>query len=135
MLFRSGTVSGLPLSYLGIGISFVLPFIALHRFVAAWRDPSIEALIDFAIAVMAAVLFGGVAHVWPWYLVWALALAALNPAWWLSRFVIAVSIAFPFLLVTWWIAPLDDVRDLIGFTIYAAAALRAASGQIGRAHV
>ena len=87
-------------------------------------DPSRERTLQAAIGLMAAILFTVVSHLWAWYAIWGLALAALLPTWWLSRFIIGVAILAPFTLAAWWI---DDLEQLPGTSptigMYAGGAL------------
>ena len=75
-------------------------------------------------ALIAAIMFGAVSHLWPWYLVWGVAFGALLPQWWVSRFIAGVALLMPFTLATWWI-PCD--RTAAGtsrrLAIYAGAGL------------
>ena len=70
---------------------------------------------------MSALLFAGVSHVWPWYVVWALALAVLVPGWWLSRFVAGIAIIAPFTLVAWWIEPFEHHTEFAALAMYGCA--------------
>ena len=74
-----------------------------------------------ALAVMSAVMFTAVSHLWSWYVIWALALAALVPSWWLSRFIVAVAILSPFTLGFWWVEPFANHREAVAFAMYALA--------------
>ena len=71
---------------------------------------------------MAAILFGAISHLWPWYLVWGVAFGALLPQWWVSRFIAAVALLVPFTLATWWVPWSEPYRDLATLAIYAAPA-------------
>ena len=61
-----------------------------------WKTEGDDAQIRRTLAVMAAVTFGVVSHLWPWYLAWVLLPAALRPRWWLSRFTTGLAMAAPF---------------------------------------
>lgn len=76
--------------------------IAVVAIIRLWRRPSMPALIATELAVMAAVLFTVVNHVWPWFFVWVLPLAALVPHRPLSVFVLAAACVAPFTALHWW---------------------------------
>lgn len=101
----------------------IFPAIALHQCVAYWRQPDTEQMLRAALAVMAAVSFGAISHLWPWYLVWTLPLAALVPNWWLSRFVIGLSLLAPFTVVVWWVPEVEDFKHVAALVMYIVAAL------------
>jgi hypothetical protein len=116
-------VSLFPAEYL---IAALFAFVAAASFVALYRQPSAEAAAKAALAIMCAISFALVGHIWPWYLVWILGLAAVIPSWWLSRFVIGVAILVPFTIVAWWVDSLDDEQDWAAFIMYGGAVLWAA---------
>ena len=91
---------------------FFILFAAYWLAVGFW-SPTVTSLQKAAIAVMAAVLFSGVSHVWPWYIIWLLALTVLVPGWWLSRFVFGLSLLMPFALAAWWIEPVPNHMELL----------------------
>ena len=100
---------------------FVL--LAVYWLAVCYWSPTIRVLQKTAIAVMVAVLFAGVSHVWPWYVIWALALAVLVPRWWLSRFVFGLSLLMPFALAAWWIEPVPNHMELAALILYVGAGL------------
>jgi len=114
---------GWPLYPLHVVALAVGPVIAVYWLASAARDPTAETLTKAAIALLAGIMFGAISHLWPWYLIWGLAFAALLPRWWLSRFVIGVALLMPLALATWWIEPLEELRDVVTLVIYAGAAL------------
>lgn len=95
-------VIGLPLTPLAWALVAVFPAVAAHRVWIFAGDPRPEELAKAALAIIAALLFSVSAHVWPWYLMWVLAPAALIPCWWLSRFVIGAALFAPFTFGAWW---------------------------------
>lgn len=97
--------------------------LAAYRLVVLLKSPTPDNTVKAALAVMSAVLFVAIAHVWPWYLVWAVAFAVLSPTWWLSRFVIGASITAPFALSFWWIEPVTDSREWASLALYVVAVL------------
>jgi alpha-1,6-mannosyltransferase len=112
------------LSPLAFGIAAVFPVLAVYFCFVCFRSPTIEGLLKAAIAILAAICFTAVSHLWPWYMIWSLAFAVLLPAWWLSRFVVSVSVMAPFAVV-WWISPL--ALDMAALVMYGAAILWMAS--------
>jgi hypothetical protein len=65
----------------------------------------------------------GIAHLWPWYLVWTVLLAALAPRWWLARFVIGVSVLAAFSLSFWWVEPVENSKEWASLVLYVGAVL------------
>jgi alpha-1,6-mannosyltransferase len=112
---------GIPLTPPALLLVALFPAIALHRLLVFLRDPVPEALIKAALAIMAALLFSVSAHVWPWYLLWVLAPAALVPRWWLSRFAIGVAAMAPFMSGSWWVAPFEDHFGGSALALYGGA--------------
>jgi len=115
---------------LTLGVSFLpfalaadaaFPILAAYLLWQAWAQPSGEHVLQAAIGLMAAILFTAVSHLWPWYAVWGLALAALLPSWWLSRFIIGVSVLAPFTLAAWWVEPFPHHQELAALAMYTGA--------------
>ncbi|MCC6890021.1 MAG: hypothetical protein IT536_15930 [Hyphomicrobiales bacterium] len=125
----SEVVSGIE-QLLGVGLVplhaaalAVFPVAAVYWLAAAIRDGREETLLRATVALVAAILFGIVSHLWPWYLVWGIGFAALQPQWWVSRFITGVALLIPFSLATWWIDRLEPLRDVVALAIYAGAGL------------
>lgn len=112
---------GIPSTALGIAAAAVIPATAVHQLALTWKDATRNNLLKSAIAVMAAVLFAGVSHVWAWYIVWVLALAVLVPGWWLSRFVVGIAVMAPFTLAAWWLEPFEHHREFAALAMYGFA--------------
>jgi alpha-1,6-mannosyltransferase len=108
------------LSPLAFAVTALFPFLAIYFCFVCFRSPTIEGLLKGAIAILASICFAAVSHLWPWYMIWSLAFAVLLPAWWLSRFVVSVSVMAPFAVV-WWISPL--ALDMSALVMYGAAIL------------
>ena len=117
------TVLGLPLQPLALTVTVLFPAYALYATCCAWAEPSTERLLHAGLAVMSAVLFTAVSHLWAWYVIWTLALAVLRPAGWLSRFNIGVAVIAPFTLGSWWLEAFEDYREGVAFAMYALAIL------------
>lgn len=97
--------------------------VAVYWLVELVKKTTSDNIIKASLAIMAAISFVGIAHLWPWYLVWTIALAALLPRWWLSRFVIGVSILGPFSLSFWWVEPIKDLLEWASLAVYVVAVL------------
>ena len=83
-----------------IARSFFL-IIALYLIFRYLRKPE---LVSFRLAVlglMSGLLFSVSSHVWPWYLIWVLPLAAVVPGSMLTRWVLGVALATPFPILMW----------------------------------
>jgi alpha-1,6-mannosyltransferase len=113
-------LTGTSLSPLAFGIAALFPVLAVYFCFVCFRSPTIEGLLKAAIAILASTCFTAVSHLWPWYMIWSLAFAVLLPAWWLSRFVVSVSVMAPFAVV-WWISPF--ALDMSALVMYGAAIL------------
>jgi alpha-1,6-mannosyltransferase len=97
--------------------------IALYSVVVLLRSPTLDNATKAALAIMSAISFVGIAHLWPWYLVWTVLLAALVPRWWLARFVIGVSVLAAFSLSFWWVEPIEHSREWASLVLYVGAVL------------
>ncbi|WP_391347210.1 hypothetical protein [Azospirillum sp. A23] len=75
---------------------------ALWTLSMLYRRPTTENTWRAATAVMAAVVFSVATHLWPWFMLWILALAALVPSWWFSRWIFCVAALAPFSLAPFW---------------------------------
>jgi alpha-1,6-mannosyltransferase len=112
---------GIPSTALGIAAAAVIPAAALYQAAIAWTNATRDNILKLIVAVVSAVLFAGVSHVWPWYIVWALAPAALVPTWWLSRYVIGIAMIAPFTIAAWWIEPFEHHTEVAALAMYAGA--------------
>jgi hypothetical protein len=101
----------------------IFPAIAAWQCWQYWKTPSNEMLLRLVLAILCAVSFSAVSHLWPWYLVWTLPVAALIPQWRLSRFVIGMCVVMPFSFIVWWVPALEDLNNAAALAMYAAAAL------------
>ena len=117
------TMLGLPLQPLALTVTVLFPAYALYAVGCAWTEPSTERLLHAGLAIMSAVLFTAVSHLWAWYVIWTLALAVLLPAGWLSRFNIGVAVIAPFTLGSWWLEAFEDYREGVALAMYALAIL------------
>ncbi len=109
-----------PVSKLALAI---FPTVAIHQIWLYWKAPDKEQLLRVTLAVMCAVTFSALSHIWPWYLVWTLPLAALVPGWWLSRFVVGLCLTIPFTAVVWWVPEAEDFKNIAALLMYLAAIL------------
>lgn len=99
----------------------IFPGIALYQLAVYWRHPDEEQLFRLTLATMCAVSFSLIGHIWSWYLVWTLPLAALTPNWWLSRFVTGLCLAIPFTAVVWWVPEVEDYSNGAALCLYLTA--------------
>ena len=99
----------------------ILPIVAVWQCGRMWLEPTRENTIRACLAIMCAVTFSAVAHLWSWYIVWMLPFAALVPNWWLSRFVVGVALLAPFTVAIWWIPHLADYKEHAALVFYLAA--------------
>jgi len=107
-----------PLAYLATA---VFPIIALWQCGRMWLEPDREQTIRACLAIMCAVTFSAVAHLWVWYVVWILPFAALTPRWWLSRFVVGIALIAPFTVAIWWIPIFADLKQHAALVLYLGA--------------
>jgi alpha-1,6-mannosyltransferase len=114
---------GFDLDVLDWTITAAFALIALSSVVVLLRTPTLDNATKAALAIMSAISFVGIAHLWPWYLVWTILLAALVPRWWLARFVIGVSVLAAFSLSFWWVEPIEHSREWASFVLYVGAVL------------
>jgi len=113
--------TGLYTLALRIAVAAFFVLLAAYWSAVSFWAPTVTSLQKAVIAIMAAVLFAAVSHVWPWYAIWALAPAALLPDWWLSRFVLGVSLSMPFTLAAWWSEPFPHHMEFAALVVYATA--------------
>ena len=114
---------GFDLNVLDWSITATFAIIALSSVVVLLLTPTLENAIKAALAIMSAISFVGIAHLWPWYLVWTVLLAALVPRWWLARFVIGVSVLAAFSLSFWWVEPIANSQIWASLVLYVGAVL------------
>jgi alpha-1,6-mannosyltransferase len=115
--------SGLDLLLLDRMITACFAMIALYSIFVLLRSPTLDNATKAALAIMSAVSFVGIAHLWPWYLLWTVLLAALVPRWWLARFVIGVSVLAAFSLSFWWVEPIENSKEWASLVLYVGAML------------
>lgn len=77
--------------------------IAIGFLGACWytRIKKDESFVLSALCILTAVMLGVVKHVWPWFVVWVLPLAAIYPGKKVSFFVFGLAFAAPFVLIPW----------------------------------
>src|SRR5262249_1451515 len=66
-------------------VRIIFAVIPAYYFVALFKQPNPETTVKASLALLTTISLVGIAHVWPWYLIWTIAFAALLPTWWLSR--------------------------------------------------
>lgn len=96
--------------------------IALVALILLWRSPSVPALFTAELSVMSLVLLTGLGHVWPWFFLWVLPLAALVPYRKLSVFVLTAACIAPFTALHWWRYYYDlTLVQIVSTVMYGAA--------------
>ncbi len=115
--------AGVNLSYVALLARGVMPAFAIYCVIKLIRQPGNGQTLRTCVAVQAATTFGLINHLWPWYLIWALAFAAIVPGWWLSRFIWGVALLAPFTLAFWWIEVLEAHKPAAALALYAGAAV------------
>jgi alpha-1,6-mannosyltransferase len=78
--------------FIWIGVYFVFRY---------WQRPNVEAFRKAVLAVMSMLLFSITSHIWPWYLLWTLGVAAIIPGASLTRWVVGVALVTPFPILMW----------------------------------
>ncbi len=69
------------------------------------RERSMLHLAGVSLALLASILFTSIGHVWPWFVLWLLAVAALVRSEPLVRVVVPLALLSPFFNVYWILAP------------------------------
>ncbi len=82
-------------------VAAIFGCVAMLELLRLGRAATHEQALRAQLALMAVVLFACTGHVWPWFFVWCLPLAALAPSFWLSWFVIGAACVAPFTIVHW----------------------------------
>lgn len=121
--------SGVGLGPLPEVARLIFPAIALVLLVRYAREPGQASFHVAALGVLAAVLFGLGGLVFPWYLPWLLAVAALEPGAWLSRFSFAMVLCAPAVLMPANAFPASTgfVRGYVAALVWYLAALGGAA--------
>ena len=99
----------------------IFPGIALYQLAVYWKQSDTEQLFRLTLASICAISFAAIGHVWSWYLVWMLPLAALVPGWWLARFIVGMTLAAPFLPLLWWVPEVEEYKNVAALVLYLAA--------------
>ena len=116
--------------YLGIYIPFkswltrlVFGVVVAFALINLWRKPMIENAWMASFALLSAIMFTWLGHVWPWFYVWLLPFAALLPNRLLARFVIGAAMVAPFSILNVWNVPnIGDGHSIpASLAVYGAA--------------
>ena len=101
-----GTMAGLNLFPLAVAVQAIFPLVTLWTIWRYHLAPSREHFRLAVAGIMLSVLFVAAGHVWPWYVIWLLAVAALVPS--STTFVWATGVALgaPVILLPWTAFPL-----------------------------
>ncbi len=84
---------------LGVGVLAIFPLLAAIHTVSVWRRPGSDGLYNATLAVLSAILFSGVGHVWPWFVFWVIGPAALRAGSAITRWVLGAALAVPFAML------------------------------------
>ncbi len=120
-LAEAGAALGRPGRLAALAARGVLVLITAVATVRYARQPQPEARRFAALAIMTAVLFAGIGHVWPWFLIWPVALAALSPTRLLSHWVVGVALSMPVIVPMRYVLGLENVARVMTLGVYLAA--------------
>lgn len=118
-----GAMLHLPLAPLAIMAQLVFALTVAYYFWHTVLVPSTDNFNRLFVSSMAFVAFAVSPHLWPWYLIWVLAPASLVPGWWLSRFVVGMSLIAPFTVAFWWVDGLEEHKDVGALVLYGGGLL------------
>jgi len=99
----------------------VFAFIAVLALRRYLHERSERALASTALALMATVLFCLVGHVWPWFVLWLIPLAACAYGDALTVFAMLFATAVPLLDLAWLLRDDNTLRAPIGLLVYTIA--------------
>ena len=121
-----GTMAGTNLLPLALAVQAIFPLVTLWTLWRYYQSPSHEHFRLAVAGIMLSMLFIVAGHVWPWYVIWLLAVAALVPASTTFRWTTGVALGAPVILVPWTAYPQasEFVRYHVpSLVVYAAALL------------
>lgn len=120
-----GTLLGVNLFPLALGVQAIFPVVTLHCLWRYWRAPGPDSLHLATAGIMLSVLFVAAGHVWPWYVLWLSVIGATLPlASRLARWSTGVALTAPFPIIVWIAYPqASDLRkfELPSLVAYGAA--------------
>jgi len=96
---------------------------AVHAMIRLARGPDEQAVFSLALALMCFVLFAGVGHGWPWYLVWVVPLVAVHGSGVLWRLTVCAAAAAPFLDIVWLLPAAWDALPVAGVAYFGSIAV------------
>ena len=118
-----GTAAGIIAALLAIGVQaffLLIPVLGLFRYLI---NPNAATFRFALLTFTTGIFFGVIGHLWPWFLVTGLLVAALHPSSVLTRWTVGVALALPLPLVFWVTYPSDDVLARITPPLYLFAVL------------
>jgi len=118
-------LTNLPLWRFANWVELIFPVVMLVTIWKYVRTPSRDAFRIAVAGVMLAVLFQAANHVWPWYVIWLLVVAATVPRSLVARWAMGVALTAPFPLIVWIAFPKSD-----GLTKFLLPALFAYGGAL-----
>jgi len=101
-----GTMVGLNLFPLALAVQGIFPLVTLWTLWRYYQSPNREHFRLAVAGIMLSVLFVAAGHVWPWYVIWLLAVTALVPSSMSFRWATGVALGAPMILVPWTAFPL-----------------------------
>jgi len=113
-----GSLGGIVVA--GLAIAVQLCFVALIPFGIwrYWRAPDTDSFRDAVLLTSAGILLGIAGHLWPWFLAWALLVAAVRPSAAITRFITGLAIALPFAVLHWTAYPGPEQLTVITPPLY-----------------
>ena len=96
-----GAMAGINLLPLALALQAIFPLVTLWTLWRYYQSPSRENFRLAVAGIMLSVLFVVAGHVWPWYVIWLLAVAALVPSSTTFAWTTGVALGAPVILVPW----------------------------------
>jgi hypothetical protein len=96
-----GHMFGVNLLPLALAVQAIFPLVTLWMLWRYVQSPGRERFRLAVAGVMLSVLFVAAGHVWPWYVIWLLAVVALVPTSPSFRWATGVALGAPMILVPW----------------------------------
>jgi hypothetical protein len=118
-----GSIAGALAALVAVAVQvffLLIPLLGLFRYAVS---PTAATFRFAVLTFTTGIFFGVLGHLWPWFLVTGLLVAALHPASVLTRWTVGVALAMPLPLIFWVTYPSDDVLIRITPPLYLFAIL------------